>query len=203
MKKIPMLFQLDWDDEGRSFVNFAQFNDTARTRLAFGNAVPTRKIDGTAMMLDENGKWWARRIVKPGKDAPAGFQEVAFDENTSKRVGWMPAEDSPFAKFWRKALDNEAEEFAPGTFELIGPKINGNPENVEKDMLVAHGTTVIRGFPSAQEILNSDDPRALLEPFFSDFRGAGIEGVVWWIDHVPAVKLRVKDFFPEMDSRNR
>lgn len=201
MKKIPMLFQMNWDENGRSTVDFTVFNDTARERIEGKEATPTRKIDGTAMMLDDQGEWWARRIVKPGKNVPAGFLEVTFDENTGNRVGWVPAEDSPFAKFWRKALDLATEEFTPGTFELIGPKINGNPEGVETDMLVRHGTTVVEGFPSVADIFSADDPRALLEPFFADFRVLGIEGVVWWVEGEPVVKLRAKDFFPEMDAR--
>lgn len=68
-------------------------------------------------------------------------------------------------------------------------------------MLVRHGTTVVEGFPSVAGILSADDPRALLEPFFADFRALGIEGVVWWVEGEPVVKLRAKDFFPEMDAR--
>lgn len=202
MKKIPMLFKINWDN-GTSTVDFEAFNDIARERLEGTDAIATRKIDGTAMMLDDEGNWWARRIVKPGKKIPAGFLEVAFDENTGKHVGWIPAEDSSFAKFWRKALSNADEEFKPGTFELIGPKINGNPEGVDFDMLVAHGTTKIEDFPEVEEIFASDDPRTLLEPIFARFRDEGIEGVVWWVEGTPVVKLRAKDFFPEMDSRNK
>lgn len=203
MKKMPMLFALEFDDKGNSAVNFDKFNDKAVRALTQGHAVPTQKIDGTAMMLDDEGNWWARRIVKPGKKIPTGFQEVAFDENTSKRVGWIPAQDSPFAKFWRKALDNAEGEFTPGTFELIGPKINGNPEDADKDMLVRHGATPIEGFPSVDDILNADNPHELLLPLFADFRDRGIEGVVWWVDGTPVAKLRAKDFFSDMDERNR
>lgn len=201
MKKIPMLFAMNWYD-GKSTVDFTTFNDKAKERLEGKDAVATRKIDGTAMMLDDKGNWWARRIVKPGKKIPAGFLEVAFDENTGKHVGWIPAEDSPFAKFWRKALANAEGDFAPGTFELIGPRINSNAENTNRDMLVAHGTTEVEDFPTVNEIFASDDPRALLEPIFTGFRDMGVEGVVWWVDGEPVVKLRAKDFFPEMDSRN-
>jgi hypothetical protein len=37
-----------------------------------GEGVATRKYDGTCVMFDGDG-WWARREVKPGKTAPAGF----------------------------------------------------------------------------------------------------------------------------------
>lgn len=203
MKKIPMLFTLEFDEKGNSTVNFDKFNDKAIAALTSGDATPTQKVDGTAMMLDDDGNWWARRIVKPGKKIPADFLEVTFDENTGKRVGWIPAQDSPFAKFWRKALDNADGEFVPASYELIGPKVNGNPENVEKDTLVQHGTQPLEGFPSVGEMLGADNAHDLLEPIFADFRERGIEGVVWWVNGEPVVKLRAKDFFPEMDSRNR
>lgn len=93
------------------------------------------------------------------------------------------------------------------TFELIGPKINGNPEKVTADELRIHGQEKATGFPSIQDILDSDEPFEVLKPIFADFRAKHIEGIVFWIADAdgsliePRFKVRCKDFFPEMDTR--
>src|SRR6266705_2827499 len=68
-----------------------------------GEGVPTRKYDGTCVMFDGTD-WWARREVKPGKAAPAGFVEVEHDEETGKTVGWEPAGQTSFAKHLTTAI---------------------------------------------------------------------------------------------------
>ena len=100
-----------------------------------GEGVPTRKYDGTCVMLDADGHWWARREVKPGKTQPPNYQPISTDEVTGKTVGWEPIAQSAFAKYHAEALanveqlvglaDKDAPTFKPGTYELVGPKING------------------------------------------------------------------------------
>jgi len=53
-------------------------------------------------------------------------------------MGWEPIEQSGFAKWHAEALVR-AHAAVPGTYELIGPKINGNPEGVEEHELIRHG----------------------------------------------------------------
>src|SRR5215470_753136 len=86
MKKIPTLFVRD--DEDRRYVTEA-VNSGCEWVLA-GEGAATRKFDGTCVMLDEDGRWWARREVKPGKQAPANFVHVEHDETTGKTMGWEP-----------------------------------------------------------------------------------------------------------------
>ncbi len=101
-------------------------------------------------MLDDDGAWWARREVKPGKQPPANYHPIETDANTGKTVGWEPAGQSSFAKFWREALDLQPDLLA-GTYELIGPKVNGNPEGRSVHMLIRHGLTQIpQIFPPAE-----------------------------------------------------
>lgn len=203
MKKIPMLFNMIFEDGKRGAVgaDFTTFNPAAFEVL--NNAeevVATQKFDGSAMMLDANGEWWARRIVRPNKKAPARFIECTFDPNTGKRVGWIPASDPTFgwARQFADALAAaEAEDvtFAPGTFELVGESIQGNPEGITGHKLLPHGSVVVKGFPNVKELLG-DAQRAhdVLAPHFAEFERNSIEGVVLWADGVPAVKLRVADF---------
>lgn len=179
MKKIPTLFQRDPDDMRRVT---DQVHPDAAWVIA-GEGVATRKYDGTCLMLDEDGAWWARREVKPGKQAPDGWVEVDHDETTGKRVGWEPVEQSPFVKFWAEAIGNPHQQRTIGTYELIGPKVNGNPEHADAHELVPHD--------DAEEL--KDVPRDLegLRAWLAGFDG---EGIVWHHPDGRMAKLKKRDF---------
>lgn len=164
MKKIPTLFVRDPDNMSRVIDEV----NPAAAWLLDGEAAATRKYDGTCMLLDEDGKWWARREVKPGKRRPTGFRAEETDPNTGKTVGWEPVEQSSFVKFWEEALGNPYERRHIGTYELIGPKINGNPEGVKGHVLWWHNDAeLLPGVP-----LTFDG----LREYLRDFSG---EGIVW------------------------
>ena len=145
MRKIPTLYQRDPED--RRYVT-DEVTPGCEWVLA-GEGIPTRKLDGTCVRLDTHGAWWARREVKPGKAEPAGFVAIEHDETTGKTVGWEPVEQSPFIKFMREAVGTGgfARSFTPGTYELVGPKINGNPEGFGAHTLLSHdaSTTIDPG----------------------------------------------------------
>ena len=185
MEKIPTLFRRDPDDLKRVLT---EVNPGCEWVLA-GEGVATCKFDGTCVQLDDGGRWWARREVKPGKAAPDGFAAVMTDETTGKTVGWEPVEQSGFAKWHAQALaEHDGEPFAPGTYELCGPKVNGNPEAYVLHVLVAHATA-----PTAVELdypLTFDAARdAVLA-----LREQGVEGIVWHHPDGRMAKLKGRDF---------
>jgi hypothetical protein len=142
VKKIPTLFRRDPEDMRKVT---REVHPDCQWVLD-GEGAPTRKYDGTCVMFDGQN-WWARREVKPGKPAPAEFRAEQTDELTGKTVGWEPMAQSSFAKYHAAAIANEAIMDHPhwgqpqqgATYELIGPKVNGNPEEVDEHILVRHG----------------------------------------------------------------
>ena len=122
MRKIPTLFLRDPDDMKRIT---REVHPDCQWVLD-GKGAATRKYDGTCVMLDADGAWWARREVKAGKAGPPNFRAVEYDPATGKTVGWEPIEQSAFAKYHAEALSNPYERHHEGTYELIGPKVNGN-----------------------------------------------------------------------------
>jgi len=146
-------------------------------------------------MLDDDGRWRARREVKPGKTPPPNYRPVSTDPATGKTVGWEPAEQSAFAKFFRQALDFKRSGFSktpPGTYELLGPKINGNPERRRHHELIAHrfaeqsfGATYFgnRTFDAIQE-----EVLRLAEH--------GWEGIVYHHPDGRMAKIKARDFAP-------
>ena len=173
MKKIPTLYLRT---EDRRHVDTSKVNPACQWVLD-GEGAPTRKFDGTCVMVDDNGYVWTRREVKRGKTAPPGFRLVEFDFLTGKKVGWEPYEQSGFRVQIEEALDTPRLD--PGTYELCGPKVNGNPENLISHQLVRHGTLVLPRWP----------PLTLL----NECRKGGWEGVVWHHPDGRRAKLKVKD----------
>lgn len=182
MRKIPTLFVRD-PDNLRRVIN--QTHPDCQW-VTDGEGRPTRKYDGTCVMLDDYGRWWARREIKPGKPAPVGFTEVNYDDTTGKTVGWEPIDQSPFIKAWQEAIQNtETGRPIPGTYELCGPKINNNPEKLPQHTLVRHGQFVLdapRDYASLKTWLLSHD----------------YEGIVWHRDpdnlNTEMAKIKRRDF---------
>lgn len=176
MRKIPTVYVRDADDRSK-------VTDTVHPDCLWvlaGEGVPTRKYDGTCVMYDGD-HWWARREVKPNKAAPDGYVEVAFDAVTGKRVGWEPIEQSPFAKAFVAALDTVAMP-GPGTYELVGPKVNGNPERAAFHMLLSHADAEVHAHPEWA-------PKDLVR----GVAAAGWEGIVWHHPDGRMAKLKARD----------
>jgi hypothetical protein len=92
-----------------------------------GEGTPTRKWDGTAVLV-RSGKLYARFDCKKGRTPPEGFSpcEPEPDPSTGHWPGWVEVTDQPQYKWHRKTFAQHPDLF-DGTYELCGPKINGNP----------------------------------------------------------------------------
>jgi len=179
MRKIPTLFKRDPDDMSRVLDDVTPGCEW----VLAGEGVATRKYDGTCTMLDEAGAWWARREVKPGKLEPAGWVEVDHDPVTGKRTGWEPIAQSSFAKAFAEC---ETAGFQPGTYELVGPRINGNPDGFDDHTLVRHAEADRLWFalqPDAEMVVHA----------VRELGDQGIEGVVWHHPDGRMAKLKARD----------
>ena len=175
MKKIISLFQRNYDGDRlvrNELVPGAEW-------VPGGEGVATRKFDGTCCMV-EDGKLFKRYDAKKGRTAPKGFipaQEP--DPITGHQPGWLAVGESPEDRWHKEAF---VSALPNGTYELCGPKVQGNPEKFEQHVLIPHG----------QEILN-DCPRNFSE-LKQYFENHDIEGVVWHHSDGRMVKIKAKDF---------
>jgi hypothetical protein len=179
MEKIPTLFERDWEGDPSRVTPMVA---AGCGWVLEGEGVATRKYDGTCVMFDGE-RWWARREVKAGKEPPPGFRPMEHDHKTLKAVGWQPIEDSPFAKFWRQAVSVEGAEWEPGTYELVGPKVNGNPEGSLTHQLIGHA--------GAQQIENSDRSYEGIRLLLN---GLNVEGIVYHHPDGRMAKIKKRDF---------
>ena len=176
MKKIISLFQRNYDGDRQvrdEVVPGAEW-------VIAGEGRATRKWDGTCCMV-QGGKLFKRYEVKPGKTPPPDFIPANdVDENTGKQQGWRPVGDGPEDVWHREAFKGTEPD---GTYELVGPKVQGGIEGFVSHELVPHGQHEVCA------------PRTFAE-LRAWFMAAGndIEGVVWWHDDGRMVKIKAKDF---------
>lgn len=144
MKKMTTLFKKDPNDLGRVINEVNPENQW----VFDGEGIPTRKWDGTACAII-NGELYKRYDAKRGKKAPEGAipcQEP--DEITGHHPHWVKCDrNNPADQYHFEGYNSLAElgKVEDGTYELIGKKVQGNPEKIEEHHLVKHGAKVLIG----------------------------------------------------------
>lgn len=149
-----------------------------------GQGVATEKIDGTCCMV-RDGKLYKRYDAKQGKTPPEGFEPAqdAADEHTGHWPGWLLVGDGPDDKWHREAwVHPGAQDNTDGTYELVGPKVQGNPYELKSHILVKHG-----GDNLEITYLTFDGIKRYLSVH-------QIEGIVWHHPDGRMAKLKRKDF---------
>lgn len=182
MKKIPTIFDRDWDGDRSRVLNVP--NGSCDWVFA-GEGVATRKLDGTSCLI-RDGKLYKRRELRKGDAKPADFELADLDSETGKMVGWMPVGDGPEDRYHREAFAYDTgTPLVDGTYELIGPKVQGNPEHTMGAVLIRHGEGMagaIEGVPRTFYGL-----REWLD-------GKDIEGIVFHHPDGRMAKIKVRDF---------
>ncbi|BBM88058.1 hypothetical protein [Candidatus Uabimicrobium amorphum] len=160
MKKTPTIFKRDEQDRKKVIDEVYPGCEW----VFAGEGVATRKYDGTCVKI-EDGKYFKRREVKKGKSIPDGFIQEVLDETTGKRFGWMEVDPELAENKWHmEAFD---ASLTPGTYELVGPKIQGNLEGYETHTLVKHSDAekyddVPRSFSGISQWLEDKDVEGLV-----------------------------------------
>jgi len=161
-----------------------------------GEGVATHKYDGTCCLV-RGGKLYKRYEAKQvgARPFPIEFEPCGeIDPVTGRQQGWVPVGNGPEDRWHREAFALELkwngshfekrDSWANGTYELIGPKVQGNPERYAWHQLVPHSYAIFIAFPRTYDEIKAA---------FSD-RLWGAEGVVWHHPDGRMVKIKVKDF---------
>ena len=179
MKKVPTLFERDWEGDRSRVLNVI---NPACQWVIDGEGVATHKLDGMCAAI--LGDPYKRREIKKGKEWPNNFVLCETDETTGKSVGYVPIGDGPEDKYFREALAAKTE-WPIGTYELVGPKSQGGVEGYEIHQLIAHKDPCL--------IFDDQPPRAF-EPLREWLKGKDIEGIVWHHADGRMAKIKKKDF---------
>lgn len=184
MKKIISLFQRNYDGDRlvrNEIVPGAEW-------VSQGIGIATQKHDGTCCMV-RDGKLYKRYDAKKGKTPPIGFEPAQEpDPVTGHHPGWLPVGDGAEDAWHREAFGaSNGMPWFDATYELCGPKIQGNPENLPSHVLIMHGI---------QEL---NAPRTF-DDLKEWFVGKDIEGIVWHHPDGRMVKIKKKDFGMKRDA---
>lgn len=209
MQKIISLFKRDY--EGTRLV-YDEVVSGAEWVIN-GEGAATEKIDGTACMVQDGRlyKRYDRKLTRAKfrklkrnksyipkredyKTAPEGWlaAEPAPDQHTGHWPGWVPVGDSPEDQYHQEAWIYTYGGLADGTYELIGPKVEGNPYRNTSHRLIRHGAHVI-----------DPEPPRTFEALKAWFETNYVEGIVWHHPDGRMVKIKRKDFglpWPPMES---
>lgn len=179
MKKIPTLFKRDFTNHGVIIPEYSEGTKWVQQ----GEGVATRKYDGTSVLL-RDGSIYKRYELKAGREAPYGFEIADHDEVTGKTMGWVEVGNGNEDKWHREAFNNLHDNLKTinGTYELVGPKVQGNPEKYEDHRLIRHEDAQIL-FPPVEF--------AALKEWLTD---RDIEGIVWHHPDGRMVKIKKKDY---------
>lgn len=184
MKKIPTLFVRHFINE-RDFILTREVTPGLEWVLE-GKGDATIKIDGSCTAIID-GKFYKRYDAKNGKNPPEGAIPCCEpDPVTGHWPHWLLVDPNNNADKWlyEAYKNSNGSELKDGTYEAIGPHYQRNPYNLEKDILVKHGTEIVdveRSFDGIREYLKNNY----------------IEGLVFWKDGEPKCKIKRRDFgFP-------
>jgi hypothetical protein len=212
MKKIKCLFERDYT----SGLVYDKVTEGAEWVLE-GEGWPTVKLDGTCCMV-RNGqlfKRYDRKLTKSAyrrkkdfknykvepvqdfKPAPHNWEPCEPEPNihTGHWPGWAPVcygpEDQWHREAWEKLDTLDLQEDQEYTYELVGPKIQGNPYCLTSHSLWLHGTIPVsyvpRDFEGIKGWLEENEE----------------EGIVWHNIDGRMIKIRRKDFGLEWPVKDK
>lgn len=207
MRKIPTVFVRDFSK--RSPLVTPEVTPGCEWVLE-GEGIATRQWDGTCVLI-RDGKMYARYDCKNGKAPPEGFEacEEAPDPTTGHWPGWILVEEQPQYKWHRQAFEwhmKNDDKLEDGTYELLGPKINGNPEctlghtliesnmstyGVVASMALENDHMLFRhGWPGPLELSNGRS----FEVLKCFFEKSILEGIVFHHEDGRMAKIKRSDF---------
>jgi hypothetical protein len=201
MKKIISLFKRAYDGTHQVHDEIAKGAEW----VINGEGTPTVKIDGSCCMVRDGilYKRYDRRLTKSAsrlarsgykgtwteaafRPAPAGWTQAEHLDSTSGRWGgWLKVDiEKTSDKFHIEAIASVGNwPLEDGTYELVGPKVQGNPYKMDSHKLVQHGDYKMKDFPRTFDEIRNHLVKSIL-----------IEGVVWHHPDGRMVKIKRKDF---------
>jgi len=176
MKKIPTLFKRDSNHLVRPDVTLNCL------WVLDGEGIATCKYDGSCCAVID-GLLYKRRVLKDGAEPLNSYRWVDTDLNTKKSIFWAPVDPDDPADQWHRYAFQSATRWDDGTYELVGPKVQGNPEKYPFHTLLLH--------KAAEEF--ADVPRSFLG-LKEWLKPLDIEGLVFTHADGRRAKIKKKDF---------
>jgi hypothetical protein len=187
MRKIPTLFLRDSDHLATTTVH------PDCVWVLNGEGVATVKWDGTCCAVI-NGELYARYTRKKNRKPPEDWIDSMPERSPElPHPGWVPVFVSGKLRStqyihhvtaWNKIIQ-AGGKLEDGTYELVGPFVQGNPYNFDELKFIRHGTDVI-----PEELLGNRSFKSIR--FY--LAVAPIEGIVFHAPDGKMAKIKRSDF---------
>lgn len=178
MQKMPTIFLRD--QVGKRALARDEINPEAAWVFE-GEGTAYLKWDGTCCAVID-GEFYKRLHLRRGKPKPEGWRHWSGEPAESGH-GWTPVQSGPEdARHIEAWLNSTGLE--DGTYELIGPRVQGNPHEADRLKLIRHKDPVSQFTPV---YLSFDRVQALMASL--DW-----EGLVWHHPDGRMAKIKRRDF---------
>lgn len=148
-----------------------------------GEGVATVKYDGSACAVLFGILYKRHRHDASKGDPPTGWIHWSIDTGQQSGHGWLPCVPADSAsRYHLEAWEECSGQTVDGTYELVGPKVNGNPHRAGCHTLWQHGQEVLmaaRDFDGLKEWFGMNRP---------------LEGIVWHHPDGRMAKIKRCDF---------
>lgn len=181
MRKMPTLFERQF--ENHEIIKCLNIVHEGCEWVLNGEGYATEKLDGTCCLIEDN-KLYRRYDYKEGRILPPNA--VPCQPNKDSITGHWPHwilcdKSNPSDKYHFEAFAKH-HLWEDGTYELIGLHEQGNPYNLDIDILEKHGKRILSDVPRTYE--------GLKEYLNSNY----IEGIVFYRDNGEMCKIKRTDF---------
>lgn len=153
------------------------------------------KWDGTCCCI-RDGVYYKRRRARSREEKldiwlrdnplPPGWIHYDFDTTVKSGHGWVPVLDGPEDKLHNMA---DTTDLSDGTYELCGPRIQKNPEQLSEYRLLPHGLPMVEVPRNYTEIMKW-------------MRDKDIEGIVFKHEDGSYAKIKKVDFGMKRKNQN-
>lgn len=209
MKKIPTLFDRDWDGH-RGVVPKWSADAWSILEGPLDGMYPTEKLDGTNVRVTIRGGVLVR--IEARMNPPKALKKAFDISEPWYRDAWVyGGEVQPQDRYIQEAaLNTFLEDIPDGEWsaEAVGPKIQGNPLGLPEHRLVffdvGDGAQTVPGLEDCPSIYygNQEGPEAFfgkLCTYLIEKRSAlnpdvVIEGIVWHNAYGDGLKIKGKDY---------
>jgi len=181
MRKMPTLFERQF--ENHKIIKCLNKVNEGCNWVLNGEGYATEKLDGTCCMIKDN-KLYRRYDHKEGRILPIGAIPCQLNKDTitGHWPHWVSCnKNNPSDKYHFKAFDKK-NFWIDGTYELIGIHEQGNPYNLDTDILEKHGIRVLDNVPREYEKLKEY------------LKNNYIEGIVFYRQNGQMCKIKRSDF---------
>lgn len=219
-QNVPGTVNAKPDRFGEQYLATHQLNpDLVKDLEAGFTYVATGKVDGTCCQIYD-GEIHKRRDIKPGREIPQSWRQTGKSSDEKKHlIGFMSLEkgdkwyEDCYATFSDGNLDKsrvtalmindsgtgleyrdiEIKELEGQSVEVIGPKWQANPHNLERHCVILHGLIKLDNFPDLFGYVNhtkTNSPLDAIKEWFADSKQMPyLEGIVLHLSNGKMYKL--------------